>query len=192
MTMSEPTLTAPAAAAEDSELHALRWLPILHGAVTIIFGGLLLFTPGRTLAFVATLTGIWLCLFGALGVVRALVDRDAAGARRIAGVGVAVLAAAAGVVVIARPEGSIRTIAVVGGIYLIVMGVTVMVLGSPGVGRGFALLRGLLAVVAGVALVVWPDITVGVAAAIYGAVLLALGAAEVLFGLRLGRAHDSG
>ena len=190
MSMSEPALTAPAAAPEDSGLGALRWVPIVHGGVTIVLGGLLLFTPGRTLTFVATLTGIWLCLFGAIGFMRALA-RGHTGAERAAGLGVALLAIAAGVVVIARPEGSIKTIAVVGGIYLIVMGVTSVVLGSPGVGRGVAVLRGLLAVVAGVALVAWPDMTVGVAAAIYGALLLALGAAEVFFGVRLGRAHDS-
>lgn len=191
--MSESSQTAPPAAAGPAGAespHALRWIPIAHGAINIVFGGLLIFTPGRTLVFVATLAGISLLVVALIDFLAALAP-GLNGARRAAGFGIALLAAAAGVIVIARPEGSIKTIAVIAGIYLVVMGVTTMVLGSPGTGRGAALLRGALAVVAGIALLVWPDVSVGVVAAVYGAFLLALGVAELLFGIRMGRAHDT-
>jgi len=168
----------------------LRWLAILHGAVTILFGGLLLFVPGKTLTFIATLTGIWLCLFCIFGFVRVLAP-GLTRAERAAGSGIALLALIAGIVVIARPEGSVRAVAIAGGVYLIVMGVTAALARSSGESRGLAALRGGLAVLAGVALLIWPDISVGVAAAIYGVFLLALGAAEVFFAVRLHHVDDS-
>jgi uncharacterized membrane protein HdeD (DUF308 family) len=168
----------------------LRWVPIVHGAVTIVFGGLLLFTPGRGLTFVATLAGISLCLVGLIDLVRAF-SPGLTASERAGALGIAAIAAVAGIVVIARPEGSIKTIAVIAGIYLLVMGVTSLLLGPTSEGRGPSRLRGALALVAGVALLVWPDVTVGAMAAVYGAFLLALGAAEVFFGLRMGRADDT-
>jgi uncharacterized membrane protein HdeD (DUF308 family) len=188
--VARPSLSAAAAPAPDPGLGTLRWLAILHGALTILFGGLLLFVPGKTLTFVATLTGIWFCLFGVLGFVRVLAHGLTRG-ERVAGAGIALLAIVAGTVVIARPEGSVRAVAIAGGLYLVVLGVTAALSRSPGESRGLAILRGGLAVLAGVALLVWPDISVGVAAAIYGAFLLALGAAEVFFVVRMGDADDS-
>lgn len=185
---SEPP--SPNGGAPDAGASALRWLPAVHGGLTIVFGCLLLFIPGRTLVFFATLAGISLCLLGLIQLVTAL-RHGLTGGERVAQLGMALLAGVAGIVVIARPEGSIKTIAVVTGIYLLIMGVTTLVLGSPDVRRGVSLIRGGLALVAGVILLVWPDITVGVAAAIYGAFLVALGAAELTFGLRMRRAYGA-
>jgi uncharacterized membrane protein HdeD (DUF308 family) len=179
---------APSAAAQDADLRLLRWLPIVHGGITIIFGALLLFTPGRTLTFVATVAGISFLLVALVDLVRAL-GYGLARQERLARLGLALLAAVAGIVVIVRPEGSIKTIAVVAGIYLILMGVTALMLRPASTG-GLAKLRGGLAIVAGTALVVWPDVTVGVVAAVYGAFLLAIGAAEVYVGVRLRHVDD--
>lgn len=177
---SPPSAARPAA---ERPLSELWWLPVAHGAVVALIGFLLLLVPGRTLTFVATLAGISLLLVAVFNAVTAL-GRGHTGSERVSGLGIALLAGVAGIVVIARPEGSIRTIAVVTGVYLLVMGVTFLVLGSPKGGRGHGRLSGGLALLAGVVLLVWPDETVGIVATIYGAFLVTLGIAEVLLGLK--------
>jgi uncharacterized membrane protein HdeD (DUF308 family) len=75
----------------------------------------------------------------------------------------------------------------VAGLYLLIMGVVTLFLGAPGVQRRLSLLRGVLGLAAGVVLLVWPDVTIGVIATVYGVFLLAVGGAEVFFGLALRR-----
>jgi uncharacterized membrane protein HdeD (DUF308 family) len=187
--MSSSPSAAPSAATERP-LRDLWWIPVAHGAVVVVIGLLLLVVPGRTLVFAATLVGISLVIAALFNVVTAL-GHGHAGRERVSGLGIALLAGVAGIVVIARPEGSIRTIAVVTGVYLLVMGVTVLVLGSPWAEGGHARLGGGLALLAGVVLLVWPDETVGIVATIYGVFMVTLGIAEMLFGLRARRAGDA-
>jgi uncharacterized membrane protein HdeD (DUF308 family) len=168
----------------------MRWLPIVHGAFTIVVGLLLLVVPGRTLTFVAVLAGIWLCVVAVIEFIRAFAH-GISGALRVAEFGVALLALVTGILVIARPEGTIRAIAVIAGIYLVIVGAAALLLGAPGVPRAMSLLRGVLSLAVGVALLVWPDVTVGVVAALYGALLIILGAAEVFFGLKLRHVDDA-
>jgi uncharacterized membrane protein HdeD (DUF308 family) len=186
--MSSPPSAVPSTA--ERPLRELWWIPVAHGAVVTVIGLLLLVVPGRTLAFAATLVGISLLLAALFNVVTAL-GHGHSGGERVSGLGIALLAAVAGIVVIARPEGSIRTIAVVTGIYLLVTGVALLVLGSPSEERGHTRLGGGLALLAGAVLLVWPDETVGVVATIYGAFMVVLGIAEVLFGLRARHAPDA-
>jgi uncharacterized membrane protein HdeD (DUF308 family) len=181
---SPPSAMRPAA---DRPLRDLWWVPVAHGAVVTVIGCFLLLTPGRSVAFVATLAGISLLLVAVMNLFAAF-GRGVTGAQRIAELGLAMLAAVAGIVVIARPEGTIRAIAVVAGVYLVVIGVTVLVLGSPGARRAHARLHGGLALLAGVALLSWPDESVGIVAAIFGGFLVLTGAAEIFFGMAV--RHD--
>jgi uncharacterized membrane protein HdeD (DUF308 family) len=183
---SPPSAMRPAA---DRPLRDLWWVPVAHGAVVTVIGCFLLLTPGRSVAFVATLAGISLLLVAVMDLFAAF-GRGVTGAQRIAELGLAMLAAVAGIVVIARPEGTIRAIAVVAGVYLVVIGVTVLVLGSPGARRTHARLHGGLALLAGVALLTWPDQTVGIVAAIFGGFLVLTGAAEIFFGMAVRHGDD--
>ena len=180
---SEPTVADPT---PETGLGALAWVPLVHGAITILFGILLVAVPERTLTFVATLAGISLCVAGLINLAQVF-GRGQAGGERFGGVAVGLLALVAGAVVIARPEGSIKTVAVVAGVYLVIMGVVTLFLGARGVRRGASLVRGALGLAAGAVLLVWPDVTVGVIATVYGVFLLALGAVEIYVGLALRR-----
>jgi uncharacterized membrane protein HdeD (DUF308 family) len=163
----------------------LRWFVIIHGGLAIIFGLLLVVVPGRTLAFVATLIGAYLIVYGLVQAATAMLTSGLAREQRFAGAAIGALAVIVGAVVIARPEGSVKTVAVITGIYLIVMGVATAILGL-GATRGLALLRGGLGVAAGIALLVWPDVTVGVIATLAGIFMLLRGAAEMVGGFSLG------
>ena len=186
-TPQAPSLNgAMADPAPEAGLGALGWVPLIHGAITILFGILLVAVPERTLTFVAIVAGISLCVAGLINLAQVF-GRGLAGGERFGAVLVGLLALVAGAVVIARPEGSIKTVAVVAGSYLVIMGVVTLFLGAPGVQRRVSVLRGVLGLAAGVVLLVWPDVTIGVIATVYGVFLLAVGAAEVVFGLALRR-----
>jgi uncharacterized membrane protein HdeD (DUF308 family) len=194
-----PAATVPEASrngAADSpafgrELRALSWLPLAHGAITMLFGVLLVAVPDRTLTFVAVVAGISLCVAGVINLAEVL-RRGLPGRERFGVFLVGLLALVAGAVVIARPEGSIKTVAIVAGVYLLIMGAVTLFLGAPGVPRLLSLLRGALGLAAGAALLVWPDVTVGVIATVYGVFLLLVGAAEIVFSRALRRSVDTG
>jgi uncharacterized membrane protein HdeD (DUF308 family) len=167
-------------------LRELRWIALLHGAITLILGGLLVFLPGRSLTLLAVLTGAALCLTAVFDFVWAA--RPGHPRAQRAGMAlIGALALVAGVIVIARPEGTIRAVALVTGLYLVLMGVVRLVLGFRRRRYGESPLRGALGLAAGLALLLWPDITVGVAAALIGLCLMAQGAVEIVFGIALGR-----
>jgi uncharacterized membrane protein HdeD (DUF308 family) len=177
--------TAPRAetqAAVPEGLATLRALVIAHGAFNVLFGVLLIAIPGRTLTLIAVLAGISLCLIGVVDIAGALL-RGLTGAQRAATVAVGLLALAAGIVVMARPEGSLRVVVVAAGLYLVIWGLARIVLGEAGVTRGASVVHGGIALIAGVVLLVWPDVTVGAMAIIYGIFLLALGVAEIYFAI---------
>ena len=160
----------------------LRALVIAHGAFNVVFGLLLIAIPGRTLTLIAILAGISLCLFGVVDIARAFLH-GLTGSQRATAIGMGVLALAAGLVVIARPDSSLKVIVVAAGVYLVLWGVARIVLGERDVPRSTSAVHGALALVAGAVLLAWPDVTVGAMATIYGIFLLTLGAAEILFGL---------
>ena len=183
-TSGNGSTSEPIAESDSSSL--LPWLVVAHGILAIIFGALLVFIPGRTLAFVAALFGAYLIVLGLVHIAAALLTHDVAGGQRRAGLLIGLLAIVVGAVVIARPDGSIKVVAVVAGIYLIVMGVTTAILGLAE-SRGSAALRGGLSLAAGIALLVWPDVTVGVVATIAGIFMLVRGVVELAAGLSLRR-----
>jgi uncharacterized membrane protein HdeD (DUF308 family) len=178
---------AAAAPAPEGELRALRRLTLVHGAITMLVGALLVAIPDRTLTFVAVVAGVSLCIAGAVNLAHVF-GRGLAGRERFGAFLVGLLAFVAGAVVIARPEGSVKTVAIVAGAYLLIMGVVTLFLGAPGVPRWLSLLRGALGLAAGAALLVWPDVTVGVIATVYGVFVLVVGAAEIVFGSAARRA----
>lgn len=173
-------------AAGDAPTAVFGWVWIVSGALMFVLGALLVFTPGRTLAFVATLVGISLCVTGVLDLVAAL--GRVFGRPRAGGFATGVVSVAAGIVIIARPEGSVRAVAVIAGLCLIAVGVATLVLGRPGLSRGRSLPLGAVALAAGIALLAAPDTTVGLIGIMFGAFLLVCGAAELTFGARLLRA----
>jgi uncharacterized membrane protein HdeD (DUF308 family) len=176
-TAAEPQ---PASASGERDLGGLRTLVALHGAFNVVFGVLLIVLPGRTLTLIAILAGISPCFVGLFDLARAL-PHGLTGRERAGHAAVGLLALAAGVIVIARPDGSLKVVAVVAGIYLVVSGIVRMVAGEHDAPRSASLFHGAVALVAGVALLVWPDVTVGTLAAIYGAFLLILGVGELIF-----------
>jgi len=100
------------------------------------------------------------------------------------------LAIAAGMIAITRPDSSVLAVALAAGIYLIVAGLAagVRAIREPDLRVPQAVL-GVISVAAGVLVVAWPDVTVTVVAVVIGIALVLRGVTEILLGIYFARAR---
>lgn len=97
-----------------------RWLLGVSGAVALLLGALLLFSPRQTLTFVALVVGICVMVTGAADLLDALLSGRAR--RRAWHVVRGVLAFAFGVLLVANPDVSLRLLALIACVWLICYG----------------------------------------------------------------------
>jgi uncharacterized membrane protein HdeD (DUF308 family) len=168
----------------------LRWILVARGTLALVAGIVLLAWPDRTLLLIGVVLGILLIAWGVLGIARALAPSGALVMERAIPATLGVLAVSAGTIAIVRPEASVLAVALAAGIYLIVAGLAagVAAIREPENRVPNAVL-GLVDVVAGALIVAWPDVTVTVVAVVLGIALVARGAAEIAFGIYIGRAR---
>jgi uncharacterized membrane protein HdeD (DUF308 family) len=173
----------------EQERKIARWLLVIRGTLTLVAGLLLLVWPDRTLLLVGLVIGIFLVAAGVLGVARAVTAPGMLAMERAIPATLGLLAVAAGTIAIARPESSVLAVALAAGIYLIVSGLAagVSAVREPE-GRLSGALLAAVDLTAGVLVVAWPDVTVTVVAVVLGIALTVRGAAEIAFGIWVGRA----
>jgi uncharacterized membrane protein HdeD (DUF308 family) len=166
-------------------------LPVLflvRGVIALVAGVLLLVWPDRTLLLIGIILGVALIAFGVTELVQAFSASGRLAMERAIPVTVGMLAIAAGIVVIARPDSSVRVVAISAGIYLIVAGIAagMSAISDPEIrsSQGF---MAVLWIVTGIVILVWPDVTVTVVAVVFGISLVLRGIAEILLSIVLGR-----
>src|SRR6188472_3768890 len=104
-------------------------LRIVLGAVSILFGILVLVWPGMSLAILAVFVGIWAIVIGILQVMASVGHRAAPNSGWVWRVIGGALAILFGVLVLIRPGTGLVTIIWIIGIWAIVWGITLIVLG---------------------------------------------------------------
>ena len=161
---------------------------LLRGVIALVAGVLLLVWPDRTLLLIGLILGVALIAFGITEVVQAFSGSGRLAMERAIPVTVGLLAVAAGIVVIARPDSSVRVVAIAAGIYLIVAGIAagISAFSDPEI-RGSQGFMAVLWIVTGLVILVWPDVTVTVLAVVFGISLVLRGIAEILLSIVLGR-----
>jgi uncharacterized membrane protein HdeD (DUF308 family) len=161
---------------------------LVRGVIALVAGILLLVWPDRTLLLVGVILGVALIAFGVTGVVQAFSASGRLAMERAIPVTVGLLAIAAGIVVIARPDSSVKVVAVAAGIYLIVAGIAagMSAINDPDIRASQGFLA-VLWIVTGIVILVWPDVTVTVLAVVFGISLVLRGIAEILLSIVLGR-----
>jgi uncharacterized membrane protein HdeD (DUF308 family) len=161
---------------------------LVRGVIALVAGVLLLVWPDRTLLIIGVILGVALIAFGITEVVQAFSASGRLAMERAIPVTVGLLAVAAGIVVIARPDSSVRVVAIAAGIYLIVAGIAagISAFSDPEI-RGSQGFMAVLWIVTGVVILVWPDVTVTVLAVVFGISLVLRGIAEILLSIVLGR-----
>ena len=163
---------------------------LTHGAVALVAGILLLVWPDRTLLLIGIILGVYLLAFGVLEMVRALATPGLLAMERAIPATLGLLAIAAGMIAITRPDSSVLAVALAVGIYLIVAGLAagVRAIREPALRAPQAVL-GVISVAAGILVVAWPDVTVTVVAVVIGIALVLRGVTEILLGIYLARAR---
>ena len=158
------------------------WVYLLQGVATLILGGFLLFKPGPTLAFMATLLGIYWLFSGLFSIISIFVgDRDRHWAWMLA---IGILGILAGLLVIANPYLTAilapTILAIIVGILGIVMGAVGLVHAFRGAGWSQGV-WGLISIVLGLVLLFNPLIALqilpwvlGICGIIGGAVLIVI------------------
>jgi uncharacterized membrane protein HdeD (DUF308 family) len=161
---------------------------LVRGVIALVAGVLLLVWPDRTLLLIGVILGVALIAFGVTEVVQAFSASGRLAMERAIPVTVGLLAVAAGIVVIARPDSSVRVVAIAAGIYLIVAGIAagISAFSDPEI-RGSQGFMAVLWIVTGLVILVWPDVTVTVLAVVFGISLVLRGIAEILLSIVLGR-----
>jgi uncharacterized membrane protein HdeD (DUF308 family) len=107
---------------------SMAWRIVL-GAVSILFGILILVWPGMSLAILAIFVGIWAIIIGILQIMASVGHRAAPNSGWVWGVIGGVLAILFGVLVLIRPGTGLVTIIWIIGIWAIVWGIIFIVLG---------------------------------------------------------------
>ena len=155
------------------------WLPFFAGTLSMIVGVIAIFYPGPTLQVVGLLIGIYLALWGLLAIIRGF-----GGSVLLLVVGL--LAMLTGLVLMVRPDASVKTIALVLGLWWTLTGALRIAAGiALPEDRGINIAIGVIGVIAGVVILAQPKIGLGVLVVVSGIGLLVQGAIEALAGWRL-------
>ena len=104
-------------------------LRIVLGAVSILFGILVLVWPGMSLGILVIFVGIWAIIIGVLQIMASVRHRAVPNSGWVWGIIGGVLAILFGILVLIRPGAGLVSIIWIIGIWAIVWGITLIVLG---------------------------------------------------------------
>ena len=104
-------------------------LRIVWGAVSILFGILVLVWPGMSLGVLVIFVGIWAIIIGVLEIMVSIRHRSVRNSGWVWGIIGGALAILFGILVLIRPGTGLITIIWIIGIWAIVWGITLIVLG---------------------------------------------------------------
>ena len=104
-------------------------LRIVWGAVSILFGILVLVWPGMSLGVLVIFVGIWAIIIGVLEIMASIRHRAAPNSGWVWGIIGGALAILFGILVLLRPGTGLITIIWIIGIWAIVWGITLIILG---------------------------------------------------------------
>jgi len=182
-------MSSTAAADSAAGLKALGqkwWLLALFGIITVGFGVLLTFKPGKSVHTIAVIFGIWLLV---LGVVRLIQALGATGER----VGLLVVGLLAILVAILLLHHTTTTVAVVGffvGIFWTIGGISQLLHGfsaNDGKVSWPVVLMGLISTAVGILCLVYPSLSLSIICVIIGLGMIVYGLVEILASLQIRR-----
>jgi len=157
----------------------------LGGILALVAGIILLVIPDRTLTLLGVVAGIYLLVVGVAQLVRGLFEPGLLSMERAKQATVGLVAVIAGILVLLRPDSSVRLVTVVLGIFLIVVGLFGLVDRLEAEARGITVLRAAIALVAGILLLIAPDKSAKFAVILVGIYLVVLGFLQLLAGWRV-------
>jgi uncharacterized membrane protein HdeD (DUF308 family) len=160
------------------------------GAVTFLFGLIVLVWPGATLLVLAVLFGCYLIISGILALVEGLSEHRADGWNRAAYIVLGVLGIILGLFLLRRLDYSVAILAFLLSVFWIMRGIfdlSVAMSRQDGYSNGLRAFTGVLSLVAGILVLFWPGITLYTLLVFAGAWLMVYGVTLAYLGYRLHR-----
>lgn len=158
------------------------WQTLTLGAVTALFGIVVLAWPGETLRVLGALVGIWLIVAGVMRVAAALAEHQALGRRLLTGV-VGAAMVVGGVACLRNVANGVVVLALIVGLAWLLAGVSEIGIGlmTHGRARVWLTTMGVVSLVVGLLFVVWPGASLGAMVLLTGISALVIGCVEIAF-----------
>jgi uncharacterized membrane protein HdeD (DUF308 family) len=176
-------------------INAVRAAFGLVGILAFALGVTLLVWPGKTLAVVAGIAGIYFIIAGIARLALSIFSSGLGAGHRILGLVFGLILLLAGIVVLRNihaATGVLLLVAVVAlGFAWIVDGIMAIVESGKGDSRGLGITFGVFSILAGIAVLVWPGATAFVFALLFGIVLVVLGVVGVSRAFTFGKGVKS-
>lgn len=162
------------------------WLLATFGVVTLAFGIVLTFKPGKSVHTIAVIFGIWLLVLGVVRLIQAIATKEDR-------IGLLIIGLLAIVVAILLLHHTTTTVAVVGffvGIFWTIGGIAQMLHGFMADEGGVSwpvVVLGAIGTVIGVLCLVYPSLSLSIICVILGVGMIVYGLVEILAGLQVRR-----
>ncbi len=166
------------------------WLFAVFGVITIGFGIVLTFKPGKSVHVIAVIFGIWLLILGVVRLIQAI------GARgdRLGYVVVGLLSILIAILLLHHTTTTVETIGFIIGIFWTIGGVAQIFSGFSDADHGvswFVVLLGVIATGIGILCLVYPSLSLSIICVIVGLGMILYGVVEVLASLEIRKvAHE--
>jgi uncharacterized membrane protein HdeD (DUF308 family) len=156
------------------------WL-ILRGVLGLVLGGLILFSPGLSIAAFALLVGVFFCVVGVARIVVGAADSEFTTGVRVLNVVFGLLLVGLGAVSIRYPEfGLLTTVFIIGFAWLMEGGATLAVLPPRHQGRAWAIVFAVVSLLAGLTVLLWPVASILPLTIAVGALLAVGGVVDIV------------
>jgi len=165
------------------------WLLALFGLITVGFGVVLTFKPGKSVHAIAVILGIWLLIVGVVRLIQAI---GGTGER----VGLLVVGLLAIVIALLLLHHTTTTVAVLGftiGIFWTIGGIAQLIHGfsaNDGAVSWPVVLLGVIATIIGVLCLVYPSLSLSIICVITGVGMIVYGIVEIIVGLQVRKLQE--
>jgi uncharacterized membrane protein HdeD (DUF308 family) len=161
------------------------WLLTLFGVITLAFGVVLTFKPGRSVHAIAVLFGIWLLILGAVRLVQAI----GATGERLGLLVVGLLSILVAILLLHHTTTTVATVGFIVGIFWTIGGVAQLFAGFGAADDGsvnwFVVVMGVISTGVGILCLVYPSLSLSIICVIIGLGMILYGIVEVAAGLQL-------
>ena len=165
------------------------WLLAVFGVVTVGFGIVLTFKPGKSVHAIAIIIGIWLLILGVVQLIRAV----GATGERMGFVIVGLLAIVIALILLHHTTTTVAVLGFIVGIFWTIGGVTELFHGfsaDDGAVSWSTVILGLIATIVGILCLVYPSLSLSIICVIVGLGMIVYGIVEVAASLQLRKANE--
>ena len=165
------------------------WLLALFGVITVCFGIVLTFKPGKSVHTIAVIIGIWLLILGVVQLIRAI----GASGERTEFVLVGLFAIVIALILLHHTTTTVAVLGFIVGIFWTIGGVAELLHGfsaDDGAVSWPTVILGLIATIIGILCLVYPSLSLSIICVIVGLGMIVYGIVEIAASLQVRKAKE--